>query len=322
MKRKTMLVILAFEAIACVLLYFGRGALPGVFTAAMSFPFEQIGLGLRFLSLSGGWVNGLAVALYCALCLLPLVVLLLIKKRRKLRAEDGMLAVLSVCLFATLYLMINPGLMGKFLGSAAGQGTGKAILGSVVYSVLVGYAVMRGLRLFREAETARLQKYLALLLFALSMVFVYMAFGGCFGNMMDAIWELRAANVGNEHALGLSYGFLVLQCLANALPYGLDVMVALWAIALLGELSANRYSDASVAAAGWLSRLCAAALIIIVMVNVGFNLLQLLFLRGLMVIHTSVEIPLLSMIFVLVTLLLAQYVKENKRLKDDNDMFI
>jgi hypothetical protein len=91
---------------------------------------------------------------------------------------------------------------------------------------------------------------------------------------------------------------------------------------LLDEMRANRYSAETVAAAGQISKLCAVALVAMVLANIGFNLLQLLFAKSLVVINSSVQIPVFSITFVLAALLFTRLVTENKQLKDDNDMFI
>jgi len=345
MKHRKLYVILGCEAVLCILLHFAREILPRAFTAAMAFPFEQIGLVLRTLSLSGATGNIISVFLYAILCLVPAVVLFKTKNRRRLYPEDALLAVLSIVLFIVLYLMINPGLLGPYSSDAAGQGIAKAVLGGMVYSVLIGYAVLRILRLFFHADTGKLQKYLEVLLCELSVLFVYLAFGACFSSLMDSLDALRSSstgneqnlgfsslmdsfdvfrssNVGNEQKLGATYLFLILQYIVDVLPYILDVKVVFAALELLHELSADRYSEATVTAAGKLSRLCGKALAITVISNMGFNLLQLVFIKELLVVKGSVQIPLLSVAFALSVLLLAQYIRENKQLKDDNDMFI
>ena len=318
MKRKLLFIVLGCEAVLCLLLYSARDMLAGVFSAVLAFPFEQVGLGLRALSLAGPAGNAAAVAAYVLLCLTPAAALLLLRRRRRLRLEDSLLAILSAVLFAVLYFMINPGLLVPFGGSAAG----KAVLGGIVYSLLCGYAVLRILRLFYDADTEALQRYLARLLCLLAALFVYLAFGACFGRLLDAFDALRAGNAGHERQLGVSYVFLVLQFLADALPYLLDVAVIISALNLLRELTADRYSRAAVISAHRLSRLCGLALAVSVLSNMGFNLLQLIFFRSLHVINGTVQLPVLSVAFVSAVLLLARLIGENKRLKDDNDMFI
>ena len=71
-----------------------------------------------------------------------------------------------------------------------------------------------------------------------------------------------------------------------------------------------------------LSRRCVRTLAACVACSVAVNLMQLLCLPSLRTVSASVELPLTSMGVALAALLLAQYVRENKRLKDDNDMFI
>lgn len=326
MKRKTFCIFLGCEAVLCLLLYLTRVSMPGIFTAIITFPFEQIGIALRKLSLSGSIGNVFSIVLYIAISLVPILVLFIFKKRRSLNLEDSLLVVLSALFFVVIYLMINPGMLGKNLGGGAGQVVGhvvdKALLGGVAYSVLLGYIILRILRFFFAADTNRLQKYLAALLCVLNILFVYLAFGAQFGNLMNSIEVLRAGNTLNEHSLGMSYVFLVLQYIVNALPNVLNVLVVFAGLNLLDELASDRYSEATVASATILSRLCGLALTITVVSGIGFNLLQLMFINRLKVVNSTVQIPLLSIAFVLTALLLAQYIRESKQLKDDNDMFI
>jgi hypothetical protein len=322
MKQKTLWILLAAEAAACIVLQILRASFAGAFSAAMAFPFEQIGLWLRALSLSGVPGNIAAWTLYAAVCLAPVAVLLVLIKRRAYHPEDWLLALLSVALFAVLYLMVNPAVISSLFHGAPGLAVGKAVLGGAAYSVLCGYLVLRVLRMFFAGSTDKLQKYMAALLFLMNLLFVYAASGACFGKLLDSIETLRAGNAGNERLLGPSYIFLVLQFAVDALPYILDVFVAFAALRLLDAMRTDRYSQQSVEAAVRLSRLCGAALAAAMIANIAFNLLQLLFAKMLLVINGSVQIPVLSIAFVLAALLLARFAAENKRLKDDNDMFI
>ncbi len=322
MKRKIFLALLGVEMALCVVLNVVQASFSGVFITAMAFPFEQFGILLRALSLSGGIGNAVAIIIYATVSLAPAAILLVLMKRRKLHLEDGLLILMSAALFAVLYLMINLGDIGTLFGKVTVLGVGKAILGGTVYSVICGYLVLRILRLFFDSGAEKLQKYMTVLLCLLNVLFVYMIFGSCFSDLLNSIASLQSGNTGNEHLLGATYFFLALQYAVDALPYLFDVLVVFAALRLLGEMRANRYSDESVEAAGKLSRLCGFVLAVTVLTNVALNLLQLLFARRLMVINNSVQIPLLSIVFVLAVLLLARFIAENKKLKDDNDMFI
>lgn len=108
MKRKNFLIFLGCEAAVCTAVSIALQSQLLDAGALLSFPFKQIGMGLRALSLSGGVGNGAALAIYFILCLAPAALLLLIRRKRRLMGEDALPALLSVLLFPVLYLMINP----------------------------------------------------------------------------------------------------------------------------------------------------------------------------------------------------------------------
>ena len=148
MKRKGYYAALAGIAAVCAAMVLLRIGLASFAWSVMAFPMAPIGMGLRKLSLSGSAGNIAAIVIYILLSLLPLGYLLFCSRRRALTASDGLLAVLSVLLFAVLYVMINPGLIGELLGTHMLMETGKAMLGGMVWSVVVGYLVLQILRLF------------------------------------------------------------------------------------------------------------------------------------------------------------------------------
>jgi hypothetical protein len=322
MKRKIYCGLLVAEAIACAALAVIQESFADAFSTLAAFPFEQIGLGLRALSLSGGPGNAIAIAIYVLLGLSPLAAILLLRKRRTLFPEDGLLALLSVALFVNLYLMINPGFGGMVTSGPAGQAIGKAILGGVIYSIVCGYVILRALRLFFRSDAKRLIRYMKIMLAILGVIFVYIAFGYCVSDMLDSVVNLRAGNVGNENLLGPSYAFLALRFVINALPFILDMPVVFAALRLIAALQAGRYSRATVEATERMSRLCITVLVVTVLTNIAFNVLQLLFVKTILTVNVAVIIPVISVAFVLAALLLTRFAAENKALKDDNDMFI
>ena len=314
--------LLTAEAILCLALRLLRMPLSGVFSAAMAFPFEQIGLGLRALSLSGVMGNSIAIVVYACVGLLPVAVLPLWRKKRGLRAEDWLLALLSAVLFAVLYLMINPGMISSWIPASAGNAIGKAILGGMVYSVLCGYVILRALRLFPAGDSAKLLRYMSAMLGLLNVIFVYLAFGAGFGGLLDSFAALRTGNVGYEDQLGASYACLTLKYIVNVAPYILCIAIIFAGLRLLRELRGDRYSSETVGAAQSMSRLCTAALTAMALSNIAFNLLQLLFAKWLRSVDSSVDIPILSIAFTLSVLLMTRFIADSKQLKDDNDMFI
>lgn len=324
MKRKLFYGLLALEAALCVALCLTLGSFAKALPAAFAFPFGQLGSGLRALSLAGRLGNAAALALYAALCLAPAFFLLRISIKRKPYAEDYLLLLASALLFAALRLMANPDKIGGLFGypGESGLAMGKAILGGTVYSVFIGYAILRVLRAAAGSDTDHLHRLLALLVRLLAFVFVWAAFGLCFGELTVSFQALRAGNAGSEGTLGMSYAFLVLRYLVNALPWALDAAAVAVILELLFAMRADRYSEESVRAATRLSRFCTKALAAVILSNIAFNALQLVFAKSIRNIEGSLQIPLLSIAFVLATLLFARIASENRQLKEDSDLII
>lgn len=317
-----MVLMYSLEAAIFTLLALVRLPSGDIFTAVMSFPFEQLGLALRWMSLSGGIGNAIAVIIYMASALAPLIIMLVMGRRRGRYPEDWLLALLSAMLFAVLYQMINPGLLVPAGSDAAIISVAKAIAGSTIYSLLCAYIVLRLLRLFAASETERLKKYALRLLFMVNAVFVYLIFGSGISGLLVSIQELRAANVGYEHLLGTGYLFLVLKFAVDSIPIALNIAVVFSGISLLRALEADRYSQEAVDGAQRLSKICKISLAATVLGGSAFNALQFVFKSSLNNISTDVQIPLFSILFVLAALLLSRFATENKALKDDNDSII
>lgn len=322
MKRRTFQVLLVVEALACVLLVVAKVPPAVSFSGAIAFPFEQIGRWLRSLSLSGWEGNAAATVIYVLISLTPLGALLVFRKRRKLYAEDRLLVLLSAALFAVLYMMINPGQMGRMAGTDLVLPGWKMVLGVMIYSLLCGYLILRVLRLFCAGSMRQLQRYMAAMLGVLNVIFVFAAFGLSFSELIESISALRAGNMGDEHLLGMSYIFLFLRCAVSALPYLLNVFVVFSALNLLDEMHKDQYSSGTVMAAQRMSRVCVRALTITTLSGIGFNVLQSLLMQSLRSIDSTVEIPLMSILFILAALLLTRFITENRRLKEENEQFI
>ena len=71
MKERHLFTLLSVEAAACALFCILQRSLSGLFSTLIAFPFEQIGAGLRVLSLSGAVGNVVAIILYMLLGLIP-----------------------------------------------------------------------------------------------------------------------------------------------------------------------------------------------------------------------------------------------------------
>ena len=93
-------------------------------------------------------------------------------------------------------------------------------------------------------------------------------------------------------------------------------------ITLITEFSADPYSEDAIKVSENLSAICKTGLMITVCSNAAFNILQLLFMQTLRNINSLIQIPLVSLVFVLGALIFSRMVFSNKALKDENDSII
>ena len=324
-KEKKLLTILAIEAAACVLFCILRYSVSGMFSSLIAFPFEQLGVGLRWLSLSGAVGNGIAVLFYILLCLIPTGIWLFLRKKQKAQKIDIMLLFLSVLLFFVFYYMINPGLI-----NTGTIDSGKWSFGSTFYSVLFGYLLVRGLLQYTEADGGKLRKGIRILLGAVDVILVYEILGSELGSLLQNISSVRSGNTGvtvsggyiTLFELNTTYVFLFLHFLIKILPCILNILVIFGARKLLDLSKEAMYQEENIVFTEKLVRFCTLSLIITIVTDVGFNLLQLFFQNQLYQMDYVVNIPVFSLAFVLAIQLFAGYIREMQRLKKDNDLFI
>lgn len=319
MKKKLYWPVLGAEAVALVVLCL-TGAIDGSSLPLVSaFPWAQIGTALRRLSLSGGVGNAVAVVLYVLICLLPLLALALIRRKRRWAAEDGLLAVLSALLFWGLYTLINPGQLAAVYGVVVERVT----IGLVLWGVLAGYGLLRLTRALFSGEDDRLWRAASVVLWALAALFVYGAFGVGLGQLLAAMRAMRESNTGAGAGTLLGSGaLLIVQYLVEILPNVLSV----WVIAAMGKLLRQMaqapYSAGSTAVADALARRCGVTLAVTVVSQLALALVQLLLARSVLRLNIALSLPLGAMAFTLAALVLARLIRRGKALQDDNDLFV
>ena len=289
-------------------------------TEAFSFPFAQIGSGLRLLSLSGNGGNVAAITLYCIVCLMPMGYLLV--RRNRLAAEDGLLVLLTALLFGVMYLMVNPGLLENYLGKAGAGTMGKGLLSLAVWSVVIAYAVLRLLRWVKGAGNEQLFFALELLLIGFAAGFMLLGLGIGLRELLEQLGQLREENTAPGVDLMPTNLFLLIRFGMRALEYTMDTVVSLCLAKLVHALRVNGYSQAAVDAARrskvWASR----ALALVTLAAAAVNLAQLVFARQLQDVSLQLRIPVVSAALVLTALVASELIRQGKALRDDNDAFI
>ena len=305
MKKKSFFMILGLEVILCTLFLVMQTLIPNWFSTATAFPFEQIGGLLRILSLSGVVGNIIAILLYVGICLVPSMVYLQLYKKKKAGKVDLLLPVLSLVLLLVIYYMINPGL---FIVTV--PGSSKMMLGMLFYSVFFGYLILRILDKCMKSNAEWLEKSLRILLFFVVMIFVYNIIVECFGKL----FPVEEWNV--------SFVFNSLRSVVDALPLVLDIVIIFGGIQLLDAMKKDRYSEEAIFSAEKLAKICIHSLVITILSGIALNALQVVFRNQLNDVNLVINIPLLSILFTLAVLILAKYIRETQKIKEELDMFI
>jgi len=322
MKNKPLFITLLITAVLSSLAVLLKFSFSELFGEIICFPFEQIGMGLRWMSLQGSLQNAIAIVIYIVLCLSPLLVFFLPREKKVVKKEDSLMIVLSLVLFYVIYMMINPGLIP--MPGVLNMGTlmAKTLFCGTIYSIIVTYFVLRVVRLFFDSETKKLYKYMVALLWITAMLFTISIFGIGLNDSINQIEFNKAANIGTESGLGITYVFTVIQFIVNSIPAIVSIFVIFSGIMLITEFSADPYSEVAIKASENLSMICKTGLTITVCSNAAFNLFQLFFLRSLRNINSFIQVPLFSVVFVLGALIFSKMIMANKTLKDDNDSII
>lgn len=312
MNRKNYYTLLLLTAVcsATFALFADGGAM---LLSALRFPFGPIGNSLRWMSQGSQAGNILAWSIYVYLCLLPAAAWWKLRKTK----SDLLLLLLSPVLAVVLYRCINP--FGSFLANAAGSEMLQAQYGAVVYVLLVSWLILRTVAAFRTADEPALYKAMGLFLKLLGVLFVVTAFGGCFGELLGAIESVRTANQ-NSGSLTMTYVFLTLQCIVDAIPALLNTAAVVLALELLEAFTGESAHTAQCAER--LAHWCGTTLTVTAIATAAFHVLQMLCMDSLRTVSASVSLPIGSIAFLLVCLLAARIIAENKALKDDNDLFI
>lgn len=309
MKRKTFMLITATVFALLFMLELLCSGLPTYFSSIAAAPFEQLAVLLSVLAQTGSVGNGFALSLCAAISLLPLCML-----RRERPAENAVLCCMSAAVFAALFVMAKPSALASVFSYVTQEAMpiAKGVVGTMVWSIVILWLILRLVRLLKAGDTNALLRYLRTALYVLCLLFAAAAAISCGGALADS---LSVAQQGANRVMAL------LRFAVSVLPYAFDIAVTLSLLSLLDAYIAGD-EDSAAKSAATLSKRCCTALGVTAAAVAGLNVLQLLLARFISNVAVSLDIPVVSLVFVLLLLILSRLVFENRKLKNDNDLFI
>ncbi len=322
--KNRLILILIIEAIFCILIAYQELPIIKNGGSMISLPFDFLASILRKLSLSSSLGNVFAIILYALICLIPILIFIRLKIQKKNTKLDYMLIILSFALFIFIYAMINPKTMN--LNNIFANTT----ISGIIYSFILSYLILKYLEKFykNDVENRSLQKYIKDTLIVLTVFLVGIIFAVHFKEFLlstshiepngDIIDILFRQPIGKP----LPYILLFIRTILNILPYILDIIIAFLIIDLIDERIIDKYSNNSLNASNKLAKNCKNFLVIIVIANLIFNIMQLVFINEIPPSDFKFDLPVFSIIFAVSSLILAKFMRENKELKDENDLFV
>ena len=322
MKNKTFILIIFMEAMVCLIAALAFPAQNGSsYLAIAQFPFAQLGLLLRTLSLSGVFGNVIAFVLYAALCALPLLFIALHVKKHTLIVDDWLLVIMSGFAFYMMYMMINPGYLAQ-IRCYINEDMGRAVLGSAFYSLLIGYLVVKLLRKSSDSGTDTLLKILRLLFAITAVILVFSISYIGIAEVKTKLAAIQSGNTNPSVMLGFTNFFVILRYMLTQLPVFMELIIFILAMRLCDHLREDRYSENAVNEATKLASFCKKTVSIILLCTITLNLAQILFAGSLVSVDFLTALPLDSIIVALVALLLTRFFTASRELAKDNQMII
>ena len=317
MRKKALLLLLAAEAGLMAALTLLAMNNTNYFSSVAAFPFEQIARFLARLSRSEGLRNGIAVALWFGIAAVPALIALLYRRGRETLLERISLFVLSGVLLFALYGMAAPHAFSivshrNAEGVAGWTKAVREIFGASAWAVIVLYVFLLIIRLFRQGDKEQLLKYMRMILYAVCMIFTAVA---------AVLLTKGSLSFCDLPSTAIDKGFAAARLAAQLMPYLFDIIITIRLLDLLQNTMGEEQHSIEKAAEK-VSRSCCAALGVTAAVTALINIIQMVFMQLLTNIYVTVDVPVVSMAFVIMILLLTRLLIENKKLRDDNSLFI
>lgn len=319
--KKYINLILVFEVIACILLCAFSDTL-NVEISILAFPFKQIGNVLRALSIVGAFGNIAAWILYLVICMCPLALLAIKVIKRRFKLEDILLGVLSGVLFPIIYFLINSKSYLADMVIPVEVDSLAFVWGAMIYSVIVGYVVIKAIRKFKAAGKEKLKGYLSVLLFATNVVLVYTIFGRGLSEVIEKWNQLQLMEYNVDVDVLTTKVFLIFK-------YAIDVILNVMVIGIIvivqngiGAIDIDNLTDSTVKRVRGISKLCFITIVCHIVLYLIYNMLQFAFMKQLYSIEGVVSVPLMMIIVMMIFMVIVEYMIDIKRIKDENDMFI
>ena len=323
MKKSTRLSILfIIEAIVCGVLARVVNISNSKIDNLLVYPFVTLANKLFNISVKGN--NFLAWLILIEVVLIPIVIMVVILIFKKFKPIHIMLPVLSIYLFYIIYSIINPTTLVSTIGKNGYYSIVdlENALCSVFYILLISYIVLMFIQRFKGASEKRIISYIEIIIIAVGLILVansiYINYFESAKSYSSVYKEI------SPYGIDMKYTkiFYILKYIIEALPTILYVVMSIIGISILDNMKLDRFDEKVIKQTKLLSKISIISVIIMVMVNLGFNVLTLPYISKLYGDFRCFVVPVYFIVFSLGILLFSKYIEDTKKIKDDNDLFV
>lgn len=325
MRNKKLFFVLLAEAVILIAFYCLCRAYPKLPGNVMAFPIAQLRLLFCFLLSKGVFGQGLAVAVWITVSLLPSVFILFYRRKKEVIPECVTLLFLSGALLFILRYMpcMDPTVEDTAFrwGDRLFSLNTEMFFGAMtIWGIVFLFLVFLIVRKIRNGNKEKLRRYLGILLAVCSVIYTGLFFTTFLG---------KTGALQNFSEITAEARVTAILSLIHPLPYLLVVAVFLSVIGFL-KLSPETEEDELSRSTKRIEGLCRISLAFTAAETALSNLTLyiMVFLRRYYTASHPVDaefhfrLPVDSLVFAVTILLILHLVKENRKLQDDNNLFI
>lgn len=316
--------LILIEVIAGILLAFIASKILHMTEALqiMYLPFELIGKGLRFLSLSSAIGNVIAIIIYAAISMIPTIYVVYQRKTGTNRKEDILLIAFTGLLFYSLYMFINPGLMYQRMPEISSMDQTsliamKIIYAFIIYSVVIMWLIMRAIRFLGDDSQ---KNWKSRLYFGMKALIVALA--SYYTILITYAKTFELLHKGGNKLQNISSA----QCVKSVLQLLPIVFTVLLFINIIHVVKAieDHKEEKQMMTVARLASVAKVTAVVTVISDFILNFYQ--FLLGATLQNVNVtfapDVSMEPLIIAFGALIFYEYFKRTKQLKEENDQFI
>ncbi|QQK07349.1 hypothetical protein [Miniphocaeibacter halophilus] len=295
------------------------------------FPYYQISNILRSMSISGSIGNIISWAIYILISIIPIIIFVKIKRRNNFKNIDYLLLFISLLIFLTIYVGINPNIIEIILKQNISLQISFPI---ITNQLILLYIIWRFLKI--DINRSNSIKYIIGILFLTNVIAVINIFGvglkdnlnnmetlSYYGNTISIFDYLNRLKEKYMFAID-NYELIriILDFINNNIFNIMYIFLNMNLIYILIDME-NKFSEnTAINKLYSLKNKIKLGLLLSIFINIIINLVYIIFEKHFYNITIKINFNLELLVYFLFISLIVQYLIKVKEIKDENKMFI